>query len=289
LLGAAPVRAADPAQGAGAYRIGIGDVLDVTIWREPDLSGRYTIDASGSLPHVLAGPVPAKGATLVELRSRLVEQLERDYLREARIGVSLVESARRKASILGAVSSPGLYALGEEMRVLELIFAAGGVTDRAADSAMLMRFDPPSPGQVGPAGARPRVRIHVDLEALLERGDLTQNPIVTPGDVLVVSSAPGGVGAPPPADEAGRVRVVGEVERPGSYSLGEAPTVLDALLAAGGLSEYASANRARLVRGQGEQRSETRLRLKDVMHGNAGAENLELRDGDLIVVPESFF
>jgi hypothetical protein len=54
-------------------------------------------------------------------------------------------------------------------------------------------------------------------------------------------------------------------------------------------SEESAGNRARLVRGDGAARVETRIRLGDVLKGREGAENIELRDGDMIVVPESFF
>ena len=270
-----------------AYRVGRGDVIDVQVWREPDLSGRFEVDASGALPHMLLGPVPAAGATLAELRGRIAKRLERDYLREARVGVSLVESARRKASVLGAVHEPGLYPLRDGMRVLELLFSAGGVTEGAGARAVLKRFGAPAEAAASAAPRRPRVMIRIDLDALLREGDLRQNVQVHAGDVLVVEGAPA-VAAPPP-EEAGRVRVVGEVEQPGIYSLDQAGTVLDAVLAAGGLTDYASGNRARLVR-RGEGASEeTRLRLDDVLEGRPEADNPMLRDGDLIVVPESFF
>jgi polysaccharide export outer membrane protein len=122
--------------------------------------------------------------------------------------------------------------------------------------------------------------------ALLGGTDFSGNLILAPGDLLVIGAKERAVSAPPPV---GRVRVVGEVERPGSYPLADAATVLDALLAAGGLSEYAAGNRARLVRGKGAARVETRIRLGDVLEGRGESENIELRDGDMIVVPESFF
>ena len=55
------------------------------------------------------------------------------------------------------------------------------------------------------------------------------------------------------------------------------------------LGEYASANRTRVVRGNGEERTELRVKLGDVFDGSRGAENPELRDGDIVIVPESFF
>ena len=285
-LGAtSPVAAATDA----TYRLGAGDVVEVQVWREPDLSGRFTIDAKGDLPHVLAGAIPAAGETLETLRARVKQRLERDYLREARVGVSLVESARRKASVLGAVEEPGLYALGNRTRVLELIFAAGGITDDAGTEVTLLRFDDPGPGE-DPARfdrENARVRIQIDLGAILDRGDLSRNPTVTPGDVVVVAKRAAGVSSAPPTE--GWVRVVGEVEKPGRYAIEEAPTVLDALLLAGGLTDYASGNRAHIVRSSGEKRSEVGVRLSDLLRGKAEAKNLPLEPGDLVVVPESFF
>ena len=286
LLAAGAAGAASEVPGA-AYRLGAGDVIEVEVWREPDLSGRYTIDPSGALPHVLAGSIPAQGTTLAELAARLRAVLERDYLREARVAVALVESARAKVSLLGAVARPGLYPLSAETRLLELLTAAGGTTPEATGTATILRTLAAAPAGPGAPARQPaRQRVRVDLEGLLHRGDLSQNARLRPGDVVVVAAGERDVSAGPGP---GRVRVVGEVERPGIYPIDEAPTVLDALLAAGGLTDYASANRARLVRGEGEAREERKIRLKDVLHGERGAENPELRDGDMLVVPESFF
>jgi len=262
-------------------------VVEVQVWREPDLSGSYRIGPDGLLRHVLAGPILASGSDIEELTRRLRESLESDYLREARVSVSLVESARRKASVVGAIARPGEYPLREGMRVLELILAAGGVSENAGNRATLLRGSARG-GEVsaGDAGRKRREKIPIDLDALLSGTDISRDLILAPGDVLVISPEESATVAALPK---GRVRVVGEVEKPGSYPLADAATVLDALLAAGGLSEYAAGNRARLVRGEGTKRVETRIRLDDVLEGREGTENVELRDGDIIVVPESFF
>jgi polysaccharide export outer membrane protein len=269
-----------------SYRIGPGDVVEVQVWREPDLSGSYRIGPDGFLRHVLAGAIPASGRDIEELTRRLRESLERDYLREARVSISLVESARRKASVVGAIARPGEYPLREGMRVLELILAAGGVSENAGNRATLLRGSARGSGvSAGDAGRKRREKIPIDLDALLSGSDVSRDLILAPGDVLVISPEESAA----VAAAKGRVRVVGEVEKPGSYPLADAATVLDALLAAGGLSEYAAGNRARLVRGEGTKRAETRIRLDDVLEGREGTENIELRDGDIIVVPESFF
>ena len=264
--------------------------MQVEVWREADLSGSFSIDEAGSLQHVLLGAVPASGLTCQELADELRRQLERDYVREPRVVVTLEKSARRRAWILGPVAKPGSYPVGDGTRLLDLLFAAGGLQDGVAGQAVVYRMgELRSPEElISPTPREPLAEFAVDLRALLA-GDLAMNQPIAAGDLIVVSpvsAGPGGIVSPVAT---GRVRVVGAVASPGAYSLSEAPTVLDALLAAGGFTEYASGNRARLVRGSGEDREERKLKLDDIATGRKGAENIPVQDGDLIVVPESFF
>ena len=259
-----------------AYRIATGDLLDIQVWREPDLSGDHRVDEGGAIQHVLIGAVAVAERTPDDVAAELRERLERDYLREAHVVVRVAESARRRASVLGSVARPGVYPVHEHTRVLDLLFAAGGPSADASGVAALIRS--------GDARGAPGERIELDLGALVERGDLERNLAIAPGDALVVEARAGATG-----DSGERVRVVGEVMRPGLYEIGEAETLLDAVLVAGGLTEYAAGNRARLVRGEGEERREERVRLGDLLEGSQDAANPRLRGGDLIVVPESFF
>jgi len=278
LLAAATIARAD----AGPERIEPGDTIDVQVWQEADLSGPLRVDQDGTVSHVLLGRIVAAGKTCDEFAEELRTRLERSYLRAPRVVVTLRESARRTASVLGPVERPGAHPVREHMRVLDLLVAAGGLTPGAGSTAVLLH------PTLNPEAAPPAAPAELDLQALLRGGDAASNPPVGPGDVLIVSRAATGAAAmaegPMP-----RVRVVGEVARPGTYSLSQAPTVLDAVLLAGGLTEYAAGNRARVVRGSGERRTETRVRLGDLMSGSGDAQNLELKDGDLVVIPQSFF
>ena len=267
------------------YRLGAGDVVDVQIWREHEISGPHEIDAEGVLRHELLGTVQAAGQSSKELAERIREGLAKDFLRDPRVSVALVSSARRKAWVIGSVARPGQYPVTEESRLLDLLFAAGGLGLDAGARATFYRMGAPAAGEplAAPGDRKPLEQAPVDLAALLS-GDLSENRIVEPGDVLVVIARDQASALP---DR--RVRVVGEVTRPGAYDLREAPTVLDAVLAAGGFTEYASFNRARLVRGEGPDRVVHAMRLGDVVEGKEDAENLVLEAGDLIVIPESFF
>jgi polysaccharide biosynthesis/export protein len=285
LLVAATMARAD----AGPERIAPGDTIEVQVWQETDLSGPLHVDEDGTVSHVLLGRVAAAGKTCDELAEELRSRLERSYLRAPRVVVTLRESARRTASVLGPVERPGAHPVHEHMRVLDLLVAAGGLTPGAGSTAVLLH--PTAANQAAPTapdGNSPAAPAELDLQALLRGGDAASNPPIGPGDVLIVSRAATGAAAmaegPMP-----RVRVVGEVARPGTYSLSQAPTVLDAVLLAGGLTEYAAGNRARIVRGSGERRTETRVHIGDLMSGSSDAQNLELKDGDLVVVPQSYF
>jgi polysaccharide export outer membrane protein len=82
------------------------------------------------------------------------------------------------------------------------------------------------------------------------------------------------------------VRIIGEVNRPGIYVLKSGYTVLDVILEAGGFTEFASPNRTRIVRGEGEGKQEIYVKMKEVM--KSGDRNLDtyLKPGDTVVVPE---
>jgi len=86
-----------------------------------------------------------------------------------------------------------------------------------------------------------------------------------------------------------QVKVIGQVATPQSLPYREGMTVLDAVLAVGGLGPYASGNRAKIVRMEDGKQREIRIKLDDLVNRGAMKHNLALRPGDVLVVPESFF
>ncbi len=86
----------------------------------------------------------------------------------------------------------------------------------------------------------------------------------------------------------GRVTVIGQVRNPGSYGYRQGMKVLDLVLAAGGLSEFAAGNRARLIRTEADgRRTEQKVRLKSLLEGGKLKENVDIRPGDTLIVPEA--
>lgn len=86
-----------------------------------------------------------------------------------------------------------------------------------------------------------------------------------------------------------QVRVLGEAQRPIALPYQAGMTVLDVMVAVGGLTEFAAGNRAVLIRGQGEDRQSYRLRLNDLLRKGNISANVPVLPGDVILIPESAF
>jgi polysaccharide export outer membrane protein len=86
-----------------------------------------------------------------------------------------------------------------------------------------------------------------------------------------------------------QVKVIGQVLRPQAIAYREGMKVLDAVLAVGGLGQFAAGNRAKIVRQENGKAKEIRVKLADLLNGGDLRQNLDLRPGDVLVVPESHF
>ncbi|HKR39044.1 MAG TPA: SLBB domain-containing protein, partial [Paraburkholderia sp.] len=86
-----------------------------------------------------------------------------------------------------------------------------------------------------------------------------------------------------------QVRVIGQVAKPQALPFREGMTVLDAVLAVGGLGQYAAGNRAKIVRLENGKQREIKLKVDDLVNKGAMKSNLPLKPGDVLVVPQSFF
>lgn len=113
-----------------------------------------------------------------------------------------------------------------------------------------------------------------DVEAVL--GEYIRSPQV---NVIVTN----------PVSAFSQVKVIGQVANPQSLPYREGMRVLDAILAAGGLTEFAAGNRGKIVRKVDGKDTELRVKVEDLVNKGAMKQNLELRPGDVIVVPQSFF
>jgi polysaccharide export outer membrane protein len=170
---ASPLSAADAAQ----YQIGPGDILQIFVWRNPELSVSVPVRPDGKVTTPLVADMVAIGKTPTQL-ARDMEAVLSEYIRTPQVSV-IVTTAQSQYSlvkVVGQVTTPSPLPYRSGMTVLDAILAAGGMTEFAAGNrAKIVRSE----------GGR-QVEIKVRLADLVNDGDLSQNIEVRPGDLIVV-------------------------------------------------------------------------------------------------------
>jgi polysaccharide biosynthesis/export protein len=170
---------ADPAAAAGPdYVVGPGDVLQVFVWRNPELTTTVPVRPDGKISTPLVEDMVAVGKTPAQL-ARDVETRLAEYVRSPQVSIIITNavSTYSQVTVVGQVKGPKSLPYREGMTVLDAVLETGGLTDFAAGNrAKLLRKD----GQ----GKQQEIRVH--LEDLVRKGRMKENVPVRPGDVLLV-------------------------------------------------------------------------------------------------------
>ena len=159
---------------AAAYQIGPEDVLDISVWKNPELSRTVPVRPDGKVTIPLVNDFQAAGLTPSDLREQLVSRLS-DFVPTPEVSVIVREVHSRKVAVVGAVKTAGRYELKSPMTVLEAIAMAQGFTDFAArDRIVVLRQN----------GAT-TTRIPFNYRKIAD-GVEQENFFVRPGDIVVV-------------------------------------------------------------------------------------------------------
>lgn len=172
-----------PAPAAGVladeYRIGVSDQLQVSVWRNPDLSVSVPVRPDGKISVPLAGDLLAAGRTSEELSADIAKTLE-SYVRNPEVTVIIVSPNSadylQRVRITGAVNAPQSLSYQQGMTVLDVILQAGGVTAFGVPNGALLYRQTKDGLKVYP----------VYLEDILEEGKLETNYQLAPSDILTV-------------------------------------------------------------------------------------------------------
>jgi len=159
------------------YRIGPGDNLQIYVWQNPDLSVTVPVRQDGKVSTPLVEDMQAAGKTASDL-ARDIEKVLSEYVRSPKVNVFVLNaiSALSQVKVTGQVKNPEALPFHEGMTVLDAVLAVGGVTDFAAGNrAKVVRT---TDGKVQ--------EIKIRLDRLLEKGDMSQNIALRPGDVLLI-------------------------------------------------------------------------------------------------------
>lgn len=119
------------------YKLGASDKIRINVFGEEQLSGEFVVSDSGQLNLPLIGEIPAKGATITDLQSRIVAKLSDGYLKEPRVSVEVMNY--RPFYIMGEVRKPGDYPYTSGLTVLNAVATAQGFTYRANTKKVFIR------------------------------------------------------------------------------------------------------------------------------------------------------
>jgi len=254
----APVQ---PAPAGKDYIIGTDDVLDIQVWGSNELNQTVFVRPDGRLSLPLVGEIAVAGKTVQQLQDHLLAVYEKT-VKGAVVTVSVKEIKSRPVYFIGGFGKPGVMQLTGDLTLLQAISLVGGVTPEAdGEKGFLLRRDQ---------------KIPIDFSRLAQRGDLTQNPKLEPGDSIVV----------PLADA---VYVNGEVKKPGAVKYAGDLTLLQALTQAGGLTPLAAGGRVDIIRGEPEKRNRIRVDVDKIMRSPDGNQDVRLHPNDMITVPQRRF
>ena len=244
------------------YVVGAQDVLKITVFDEPTMSGSYRVDTDGSFQYPMLGRIAVGGMRVREVEQMLRTKLEDGYIKRAQVAVDVEQLRSRSIFVVGEVRSPGKYPMTVQMSLIEALAAAGSTTAAASSEVMILR-----PRDAGSAKALTPEQVDQSNVTRVNLGDLqlgrlSQNVTLVEGDTIFV----------PKAD---KFFITGQVRSPGAYTYERGLTVLQAISLAGGLTEKGSSRRIKVIRSVKGKKTQQGIDLADA-----------LQPGDTLVIPQ---
>ncbi len=252
------------------YRLKPDDVLRIQVWREQEATAEVPVGPDGNIVAPFVGIVRAEGKTASEVQQELVlRYINVLKIRDPKVSVIIVKFRGVRGAVGGAVNRPGVYEVRPGDSLVSLLTQGGGTVFEKADMrrATLRRKNS-------------NELIPIDLYSMLILGDTSQNYAVEDGDELNV-----------PEETKNRILVQGMVASPGAYPYREPMTLQDAIaVARGEVPRKSQLSKVIIIRENPGNPGQTVQIIADYVRyvrKNDSSQNIVLRPGDLIFVPQN--
>ena len=248
---------AAPASAEPEYLLAPGDILKISVFKNPDLSLDVRVSESGSIGYPLIGTVPVKGLTLPAAEGKIAQMLrDGGFVVNPQVNILLTTGFGNLVSVIGEVNKSGRYSVDSAGgHVSGMLAVAGGVASTGGEMVSVS----------GIRNGKP-FRRDIDIVKMASTGNTADDLELNGGDTVYVNRAP-------------MFYIYGQVQKPGQYRLERGMTVIQALATGGG------------VTGKGTQRGIVRHR-RDA-NGKVKEEGVsmddDVQDRDVIYVKESLF
>jgi len=229
-------------QGIKAYLLGPGDVLDVRVFGQPELTSTVQVDGDGNLSSLpfLETPIRAKCRSDKDIQKDIAAAYSK-FINNPQVSVRISErNSRQPATVFGAVRQATRVEMKRKVRLNELMAVSGGFTERAAGTIQILHTEPlmcPEAGEESEAAPIDGTKIPLQIVKISELrcGKTEANPVIRPGDYVLVT-------------EAEPVYVTGAVLAPGGVYLRDQLMLSRALAMVGGVRKEAKVNDVRIYR-----------------------------------------
>ncbi len=230
-------------QGSKAYLLGPGDVLDIRVFGQPELSTSHAqIDSEGNLSSLpfLEQPIPAKCRTDKQIQKDVAAAYAK-FINNPQVSVRVAErNSRQPATVFGAVRQSSRIEMKRRVRLNEIIAVSGGFTERASGTIQILHTEPlmcPEPGEEEQAQPIDGAKIPLQIVKITElrSGKPEANPVIRPGDYVLVT-------------EAEPVYITGAVASPNGVYLRDQLTLTRALAMVGGTRKEAKLSEVLIYR-----------------------------------------
>lgn len=249
--------------GAGDYVLGAEDVVQISVWGNPELGVTVPVRPDGKISLPLGGDIVASGLTPMELRKALTGELSK-YLKDPSVSVVVQQINSPKIFLIGNNPLAGAITLRSEMTLLQLIAQLGPVENLDLSRAYIIRD---------------HKRLDFDLRSLVREGNARWDLVLQRGDIIRIPDA-----------FSKQVTVTGEVANPTKVQYRDGLTIVDALIEAGWVTEFANLKKVMVVRYTLEKgRAIFEANVADVQKGRNLEENVFLVPGDMVIVKSGLF